>query len=142
MSDLGITAPTTLPGGQRVWLAPEVRDFTDRLHRLDPRLALVQSPDGRWSIWRVPEDGSDAVCIMRAKSVSAKLCPEVVEMLRMRDTRAGHDPMEEIIQHNAKVVKDADDKIEETTNIAFDKMMSKAWKGRVPQTAEGIEAAM
>jgi hypothetical protein len=125
-----------------VWLAPEVRDYTQRLQALDPRLALVQDTNGIWSIWRTPEDGSDSVCIMRAKRPDAKLDPAVIEMLRMRDTRAGHDPVEEIIRHNDRVVKAADDAIEENTNIAFDKMMSRAWKGRVPQTAEGIEAAM
>lgn len=130
-----------LPSGQIVWAAPETKAFTEALEMLDPRLALTVDQAGRWSIFRVPEDGSHPRCIMRSKP-GAKLSPAVIEMLRQRDTRAGHDPIEEIIRHNAKVQKDADDKAEELINVGFDHMMSKAWKGRVPQTAEAIEVAM
>ncbi len=130
-----------LPSGSVVWTAPETKAFTQALEMLDPRLALTIDGSGRWSIFRVPEDGSKAVHIMRSKP-GAKLSPGVIEMLRARDTRAGHDPIEEIIRHNNKVQKDADDKAEELINIGFDHMMSKAWKGRVPVTDEGIEAAI
>lgn len=116
-------------------MAEETRDFTKRLEALDPRLALAIDEFGHWSIWRVPEDGSEERCIMRARTADAKLCPEVIEMLRSRDTRHGHDPVEEMILHNAKVVKDAEDAADEYQEEAIDHMMRKAWSGhRIPET--------
>ena len=135
---MSLIAPLTLPNGSRQWVAGETQDFTARLAALDPRLALIQNGNGSWSIMRVPEDGSEARLIMRSKP-GAKLCPEVIEMLKSRDTRAGHDPVEEAIRHNDKIVKDAEDAAAEARFIAVDKMLSKAWKGRVPKTLEGIE---
>lgn len=139
MSDL--IAPSNLPDGSRVWLAPEVRDFVQRLEALDPRLALVSNPDGGWSIFRVPEDGSDPRCIVRSKP-GAKLDPQVIERLRARDTRAGHDPVAEMIKANEKAQKDAEDRAVEAKMVFMDNLLSKAWKGRVPQTEEGFEAAL
>ena len=51
--------PRNLPGGRRAWLDPEVADFVDAMMRLDDRLALVQTEDGRWEIWRCAEDGGE-----------------------------------------------------------------------------------
>jgi hypothetical protein len=133
----GLIAPSSLPDGSRVWMAPETKDFVDRLEALDPRLALVQNPGESWSIWRVPEDGSPPVHVMRSKP-GAKLCPEVIEMLRRRDTRAGHDPVEEIIRHNELAAKRAADAEEEAMFLALDKMLSKAWRGRVPTNVEDL----
>lgn len=137
----GLIAPNSLPDGTRVWMAPETRDFTERLEALDPRLALVQNADSSWAIFRVPEDGSGAVCICRSKP-GAKLSPEVIERLRRRDTRNGHDPVEEIIKHNERIQKDLADKEIEAKFVAIDNMLSKAWRGRVPQTAEGFESML
>jgi hypothetical protein len=122
-------------------VAPETKDFTAALEMLDPRLALVKNPNGSWSIYRHPENGAPPVHIMRSKP-GAKLSPGVIAMLRSRDTRAGHDPIGEIIAHNDKVQKDATDKAVEQGFVAFDTMMSKAWSGIVPKTDEGIEAAI
>ncbi len=137
----GLIAPTELPSGSRAWVAPEVRDFTDRLAALDPRLALVQNADTGWSIFRVPENGSDPVCIVRSKP-GAKLSPEIIETLRQRDTRHGHTPMEEIIRHNAKVQKNAEEREIESKFVAIDNMLSKSWRGRVPATVEGFETML
>lgn len=136
-----LIAPTDLPDGSRVWLAAETQDFARRLAELDPRLALVQNANGSWSIWRVPEDGTKPRHIMRSKP-GAKLDPQVIEMLRRRDTRSGHDPIEEIIKHNEKLLKDKREKNIEDRFVALDTMMSKAWKGRVPATAEGFETML
>lgn len=138
MSAADLIAPHALPGGSRVWLAPETRDFIQRLEELDPRLALVKNADGTWAILRVPEDGTGPVCVMRSKTPNAKLCPDVIEMLRARDTRRGHDPVEEIIRHNNKVQKDAEDKAVEQRFLALDKMLSKSWRGRVASNVEDL----
>lgn len=138
---MSLIAPADLPDGSRVWLAPETRDFVQRLEALDPRLCLVSNPDGGWSIWRQPEDGSPARHIMRSKP-GAKLAPEVVERLRARDTRAGHDPVAEMIKANDKAIKDRIDKNVEERFLAIDRMLSKSWRGRVPQTDEGFEGML
>lgn len=134
-------APTDLPDGSRAWVAPEVIDFTRRLEALDPRLALVKEPDGAWSIYRVPEDGSKARHIMRSKP-GAKLDPHIVERLRQRDTRSGHDPVAEVIRHNDLAEKHRIDEAVEAKMIVLDKVLSKAWKGRVPDTEEGFGAML
>ncbi len=136
-----LIAPAALPDGSRVWMAPETMDFTRRLEELDPRLALVQDEAGAWSIWRVPEDGSDPVMICRSKP-GAKLAPEVIERLRQRDTRAGHDPAAEMIRNNDRVVKETRDREDEARFLALDAVLSKAWRGRVPTTDEGFEAQL
>lgn len=136
-----LVAPASLPDGSRVWMAPETRDFVQRLEALDPRLALVQNADTSWSIFRVPEDGSHAVCVCRSRP-GAKLSPEVIDRLRRRDTRGGHDPMGEIIRHNNRVQKNLADKEVEAKFLAIDNMLSKSWRGRVPETAEGFETML
>ena len=122
-------------------MAPETRDFTERLEALDPRLALVQNADTSWSIFRVPEDGSQPRMICRSKP-GAKLSPEVIHRLQMRDTRHGHDPMEEIIKHNERRSKELEDQRVEARFLALDKMLSKSWRGRVPSTEEGFETML
>jgi hypothetical protein len=122
-------------------MAPETRDFIQRLEALDPRLALVQNGDRSWSIFRVPENGAPPVCICRSRP-DAVLSPEIIHRLQMRDTRGGHAPMEEIIRHNAKVQKDAEDREIESKFLAIDRMLSKSWKGRVPVTTEGFETML
>ena len=141
MSDLNLIAPADLPDGSRVWLAPETRDFIRQLEELDPRLALVQNADSSWSIFRVPEDGSEPRCICRSRP-GAKLAPEVIHRLRMRDTRSGHDPIEEIIKANERHAKHLADAEVEAKFNAIDRMLSKSWKGRVPVTAEGFETML
>lgn len=138
---MSLIAPMNLPNGSRTWVAPEVQDFVKRLEALDPRLALVANADESWTIYRVPEDGSDPRAIVRSKP-GAKLDPQVIEMLRRRDTRAGHDPVEEMIRANDKALKDRQDRNVEERFLAIDKMLSKSWKGRVPQTEEGFEAML
>jgi hypothetical protein len=138
---MSLIAPMNLPNGSRTWVAPEVQDFVKRLEALDPRLALVQNENGSWSIYRVPEDGSEPRHIMRS-TPGAKLDPQVIERLRARDTRAGHDPVEEMIKANDKAMKDRQDRTVEERFLAIDRMLSKAWRGRVPQTDEGFETML
>jgi hypothetical protein len=40
------------------------------------------------------------------------------------------------------MVKEAEDRAVEEKFVAFDTMLSKAWKGRVPVTAEGFETML
>lgn len=85
------------------------------------------------------EDGSDPLMICRSKP-GAKLGPELIERLRARDTRAGHDPAAEMIRNNDRVAEEIREREVEARFLALDAMLSKAWKGRVPSTDEGFEA--
>ncbi len=133
-----LTAPHTLPGGQRVWLDGEVQEFIQRLAEFDPNMALYQDPDGSWLIARIAEDGS-VHYIMRSKP-GARLGPHVIAKLIEGDTwRRGNNPVERMIRHNEKVVRDSEAEAEEATLVALDKMLSKSWRGRVPSNVEDIE---
>lgn len=120
-----IISPQTLPNGCRVWLDPEVADFTDHLKALDPALALVQHEDGRWSIWRVAEDGSEHV-IARSQP-GARLGPGVIERLRRGDSR-NRDVAGDMIRQNNLAEKHRADAEEENLQIALDKVAQKAYR--------------
>lgn len=137
-----LTLPKRLPDGSYVWLDPETVDFAQRLSELDPRLALVRNADTSWSIWRLAEDGSE-VCVARSRP-GALLDPEIITKLRENDTQArGYtDLAARLEKHNAQVEQDriADD--EELLLESVDRVLSKSWRGRVPVTDVGIEAAL
>lgn len=135
---MSMMIPTRLPAGSTAWVDLEVRDFTERLTELDDRLALVKEPGERWSIYRVPEDGSPAKHILRSKP-GAKLGPHVIELLRRGDTRNGATPIEDIIRHNTLVEKHRQDAKEEAAAVAFDRLMSKVWRGHVPSNVEDLD---
>ncbi|MBA2751918.1 MAG: hypothetical protein H0U41_06735 [Actinobacteria bacterium] len=125
---MSLIAPQTLPGGRQEWLDPEVMDFVERLRILDDRLALTLEPDGRWIIWRVLESG-EGVCIMRSNP-GANLGPQVIEMLKMGDTRY-NDPIGDAIKHNERVQKEHETKAIEERAEVIDNLMSKAWRGKL-----------
>lgn len=132
---MNLTAPYTLPGGQRVWLDAEVQEFIQRLADLDPSLALYHDPDGSWIIARIAEDASIHY-VMRSKP-GARLGPHVIAKLVEGDTRRqGNDPVERMLAHNEKVQRDAEAAAEEATLVAIDKMLSKSWRGRITSTIE------
>jgi hypothetical protein len=127
--------PRTLPGGRRAWLDGEVADFVDAMMRLDDRLALVQTVDGRWEIWRCAEDGSEhMVC---RSPVGAKLTLSVLERLAQGDTRR-HDVVEKMIRQNDLAEKHRLDAQEEAHNVAVDRLLSRVWKGHVPSNVEDL----
>ena len=117
----------------------EVSDFIDAMERLDPRLCLVKRPDGGWSIWRSPEDGSDAVPVAHGPQGGSRLGPEILERLAQHDTRRVDNVGDRIIKSNEALVKRVNDKAEEDKMIAFDKMLSKAWKGHVPSNLSDLD---
>lgn len=133
---MGLEQPRTLPGGERVWIDGQVADFVDALHRLDDRLSLTQTPDGRWSIWRVAEDGTEhRVCI---SGPGARLDQSIIHHLALNDSRR-FDVAGDMIRANEQRIAAVDAKAEEDKMVAYDKMLSKAWKGRVPKTDVGFE---
>ena len=89
--------PRNLPGGRRAWLDGEVADFVDAMMRLDDRLALVQTEDGRWEIWRCAENGSESI-VCRSKP-GARLSFQILEKLAQGDTRRV-DVVDRMIRQN------------------------------------------
>lgn len=135
---MNLTAPHTLPGGQRVWLDGEVQEFIERLAEYDPNMALYQDPDGSWLIARIGDDGS-VHYIMRSKP-GARLGPHVLQKLIEGDTwRRGNNVVEKIIAHNEKVARDAEAAAEEAFLVSLDRMLSRSWKGRIPTNVEDLE---
>lgn len=128
-----LTAPQTLPGGQRAWVDGEVAEFTQRLSEFNPNLALYQNPDGSWLIAEITEDGG-VHYVMRSKP-GARLGPQVIEKLKQGDRRH-HDVVGRVIAYNDKVSRAAAEAEIEGKFVALDKMLSKAWRGRVPSNIE------
>ncbi len=128
-----MTQPRNLPNGKRVWLDGEVAEFVDHLTQLDPLLALIQCDDGRWEIWRVAEDGSEHI-ICRSQP-GARLGPEVLQRLAAGDTRASN-PFDKVIRANELVEKHRQDDMIESTFLGVDRLLSKAWHGRVTSVIE------
>jgi hypothetical protein len=138
---MALDQPRNLPSGHRVFLPGEVADFIDAMERLDPRLCLVQRPDKGWSIWRNPEDGSPAVPVAHGPKGGGRLGPEILHRLAQHDGRR-FDVADRMLKANEKHVNDVNAKADEDKMVAYDKMLSKAWKGIVPKTEEGFEAAL
>ena len=127
--------PRNLPGGRRAWLDPEVADFVDAMMRLDDRLALVQTEDGRWEIWRCAEDGGEhMVC---RSPIGARLSPEILHRLAQGDTRRV-DVVDRMIRQNELAEKHRLDAQEEAHNVAVDRLLSRVWKGHVPTNVEDL----
>jgi len=130
-----ITQPRNLPGGRRVWLDGEVADFVDALHDLDERLALVQTVDGRWEIWRVAEDGQEVIVCRSPRG--AKLDRSIIIKLAQNDARR-QDVVDRIIKQNDLAEKHRLDHAEESFNVALDRLLSRTWRGRVPTNVEDL----
>lgn len=132
-------APFRLPTGKTVWLDLEVQSFVDRLKAYDDRLALIKdNPTGRWEIWRVGEDGKEHF-ILRSKPGAKLDAAKVIGMLQAGDTRApGNDPIGRMIANNERVENEMEKKVEEATLEAMDKVLSKAWRGRIPTNVEDV----
>lgn len=127
--------PRNLPGGRRAWLDGEVADFVDAMMRLDDRLALVQTEDGRWEIWRCAEDGGEVLICRSAPG--ARLGPAVLERLARGDTRQ-HDVIGRMQRENDLAEKHRQDAEEEAYNVAVDRLLSRVWRGRVPTNVEDL----
>lgn len=124
-----MTIPRNLPNGRRAWLDGEVSDFVDAMTRLDDRLALVQTEDGRWEIWRCAEDGSEVIVCRSPQG--ARLGPDVLERLARGDTRRD-DIVGRMQRDNDLTEKHRLDAQEEAHNVAVDRLLSRVWKGHVP----------
>lgn len=127
--------PRSLPSGRRAWLDGEVADFVDAMMRLDDRLALVQTEDGRWEIWRCAEDGSEVI-VCRSPA-GARLDQSVLVRLAQNDTRR-HDVVERMVRANDLAEKHRLDEAEEAHNVAVDRLLSRVWKGRVASNIEDL----
>lgn len=136
---MGLDQPRTLPGGFRAFLPGEVADFVDALEQLDPRLCLVQRQDKGWSIFRNPEDGSPAVPVCHGPKGGGGLGPAVIHRLAAGDSRRHPNLADQIIKSNEANVKAVDEKADEDKMVAYDKMLSKAWKGRVPSNIADLD---
>lgn len=133
--------PHRLPSGEPAWLDLEVKEFTDRLTEFNPSLGLFKAKDGCWIIARVDEQGEPHI-IMKSKP-GAKLGPHVIEKLAQGDTRRrDNNPVEDMIRHNERLQREREEQANEAIMEAFDKVLSKAWRGRMPLTDEGIERAL
>lgn len=130
-----MTQPRSLPGGRRVWLDGEVADFVDALHDLDERLALVQTVDGRWEIWRVAEDGQEVIVCRSSRG--AKLDRSIIIKLAQNDARR-QDVVDRIIKQNDLAEKHRLDDAEEKFNVALDRLLSRTWRGHVPSNVEDL----
>lgn len=135
---MSLTLPQKLANGSQVWLDPEVMEAARIISAYDDRLSIVKNQDQSWSIYRVAEDGQEAV-VARSKP-HAKLDPHfIVKKLQDGDTRRrGNDVVERVIKQNEKRERDMDSKYEDNVNDAMDKLMSKAWKGRIPSNIEDV----
>jgi len=143
---MALDQPRTLPSGFRTFLPGEVVDFITALEALDDRLCLVQRsadhPRGvGWSIFRNPEDGSPPVPICHGPRGGGGLGPEVIHRLAANDSRRVGNIGDKIIKANEKRVADVNAKAEEDKMVAFDKMLSKAWRGHVPSNVEDLDIA-
>jgi len=135
----GMLIPTRLPGGSQAWLDTETRDFVGRLTAFDPQLALVKNPNGSWEIWRVPLNGPEKP-VMRSRPGVKLDAAQVIAQLQKGDShsRAHVDPVEAAIKHNDKIMRQRDQEAAEAQLEAYDKMLSKAWRGPVPSNVEDI----
>lgn len=141
---MGLDQPRTLPSGFRAFLPGEVADFVDAMERLDPQLCLVQRQEDHplgpgWSIFRNPEDGSPAVAVAHGPRGGGRLGPAILERLAAGDARRHENLADRLIKANDKNVADVNAKAEEDKMVAFDKMLSKAWKGRVPSNLADLD---
>lgn len=140
---MALDQPRTLPSGFRTFLPGEVADFVDAMERLDDRLCLAQRqadhPLGPgWSIFRNPEDGSPPVPIAHGRP-GARLGPGVLQRLAENDSRRHGNLADKIIKANEKRVADVNAKAEEDKMVAYDKMLSKAWRGHVPSNVDDLD---
>jgi hypothetical protein len=131
-----LTAPQTLPGGQRAWVDGQVAEFTQRLAEFNPNLALYQDPDGSWLIAEITPDGA-VHYVMRSKP-GAHLGPQVIEKLAQGDRRH-HDVAGRVAAHNDKVERDSAEAEREAKLVALDNLLSKTWVGRVPSNVEDLD---
>ena len=132
---MGLDQPRTLPSGFRAFLPGECVDFIAALEALDDRLCLVQRqadhPRGPgWSIFRNPEDGSEAVPVAHGRP-GARLGPGVIAKLAEGDSRR-HDVADRLIKGNEANVRRVVHEAEEAKMVAYEKMLSRSWRGRVP----------
>ncbi len=128
-----LTAPQTLPGGQRAWIDGEVAEFTQRLAEFNPNLALYQDPDGSWLIAEITPDAA-VHYVMRSKP-GARLGPQVIEKLAAGDRRR-HDVVGKVIANNDKIRADKAEADREAKLVALDNVLSKVWRGRVASNVE------
>lgn len=127
----GLIHPETLPTGQGLWVAEEVKEVIHLLHNGysplgwegDPMLALYRTGDDRWELWRHEEQSHDQmVLVMRSKPGAHLNAAEIILMLVTHDHRRGYDPIQDVIDANTAIEREAERKLDETVSDAADRV--------------------
>ncbi len=113
--------------GMRRWVAPEVKEIMDKLHRGDPTcgwegdpyLDLYMNDLKQWVLCRHENGGVTEILVSKP---GVKLDNRIIQMLVTHDTQRGYNVVDEVMAQNATILRQRESEAKERIADAAERL--------------------